>query len=427
MVIRLSNTTAKKLIYFQLFFVLIKEALISMFHFPSFISYITDGAMILLFFCTYKKYGFVIKQTKLKSIKTIIILFTIEVCISSLLNMTNPITFIWAARNTYRVFILFFSCIVALDIRDVDDIFNKLQIMFWINTGLCSYQFVVLRLERDNLGGIFGVDLGSNTYMNAYLCIMIAYVLVWYTYKKISVIKMTAVLLVSLAIAALAEMKFFFVEFVIIVVLNYLLSKFSFRKLFTIIGSIAVLSVGLYLLKMYFADQYIFVTDVDQFWKYAVGFNNDASYMKIGRLSAFSYIDTQFFNNSVFYKVLGMGFGHVETSKFPLFNSSFAKMYSYTDYHNYVHTILYLETGYTGLILFVLFFVAIFIQCFKYKKKLIKYDNYVVLTMLMSILSILLLIYNITLRSDAGFIMYLMLALSSVTMKSLNEPKCIRQ
>lgn len=51
MVIRLNQKNCKKLIYFQLIFVLCVYFFISIFHFPSMLTYVTDVVNIILLFC----------------------------------------------------------------------------------------------------------------------------------------------------------------------------------------------------------------------------------------------------------------------------------------------------------------------------------------------------------------------------------------
>ena len=75
--------------------------------------------------------------------------------------------------------------------------------------------------------------------------------------KEIWSLKVVSVCSAAILVAALAELKFFYIEFVVILAVTSLITSFSFKKLFIIIGAVFGLNAGVYLLGKifpYYAD-----------------------------------------------------------------------------------------------------------------------------------------------------------------------------
>lgn len=107
MVIRLNQKNCKKLIYFQLIFVLCVYFFISIFHFPSMLTYVTDVVNIILLFCMFRIKSINLNCVGGKYIKISIGLFLGSLVIGCILNLVSPILIIWGARNLLRGFVFF--------------------------------------------------------------------------------------------------------------------------------------------------------------------------------------------------------------------------------------------------------------------------------------------------------------------------------
>ena len=76
-----------------------------------------------------------------------------------------------------------------MDTHDVDRVFEfclKLQVL---NVIMGIYEYYILNVHNDYLGGIFGVDQGCNANLNGYMMIISAYAINKYLVKKMSIAK----------------------------------------------------------------------------------------------------------------------------------------------------------------------------------------------------------------------------------------------
>ncbi|MCQ4833294.1 hypothetical protein, partial [Hungatella sp. SL.1.14] len=97
--------------------------------------------------------------------------------------------------------------------------------IFWINIVLTLIEFFLLGINQDLLGGIFGLVMGVNQYTNLYFVIISVYCIEKIVCHDAEGSEYKRVLIISvlmLAVAALAEIKFFFAEFVLLFMVAYL-------------------------------------------------------------------------------------------------------------------------------------------------------------------------------------------------------------
>ena len=110
-------------------------------------------------------------------------------------------------------------------------------------------------------------------------------------------------------------------------------------------------------------------------------------------------------------RIFGLGLGNCDTSAFSMFNSVFYSQHKSLHYTWFTAPMVYLETGYIGLALYLTFFVACFLGALK---KYLKGDGnkiYCEMTMILSIIYCIVAFYNASLRYEAGYMLYFTLAL----------------
>ena len=231
----------KRLIYAQIIYILLIKMFITMFGFPNSAMYLTDIINILAFIIAIGKK---LKEKQTLDIKIplkFLIALLVFSVIGLIINGQRIALFVWGLRNTYRGFVFLYSCIVLLDKDDINKIFKIFNIVFVFNIILCTYQYFVLHLYQDFIGGTFGIEFSANAYMNVYSVIMFTYSLIKYLNKNKPLSYLLMISMGTLYIAALSELKVFFLEFIIIIVLGILLSRFSLKTiLFLGIATISV-------------------------------------------------------------------------------------------------------------------------------------------------------------------------------------------
>ena len=109
-----------------------------------------------------------------------------------------------------------------------------------------------------------------------------------------------------------------------------------------------------------------------------------------------------------------MGLGNCDTAGYSFLVTPFYKQYAYLNYHWFSIAFLFLETGFLGLAMYYGFFVLVIQQCVKGKKHTGKGRCYNHIAILVAVCCMLITVYNSTLRMDAGYMAYFILALPFV-------------
>ncbi len=403
----------KRLIYAEIIYVCVIKFLISTFNLPSIANYVTDIINLLAFVIAI---GVQIKKKEKLNIKitTWIVIFMIMFSIIGLIkNGQSILLYMWGFRNIYRFFAFMYSSIVLLNKKDVENIFKILNVFFVINIFLCLYQYLGLHQDMDHIGGIFGISSGVNGYMNIYLMVIFTYALTGYLHKtkKLSYLIFIAVL--SLFVAVISELKMFFVELIIITLAGILLSNFKKRTFLLVAVASVVLYLGvnaLYVIYPAFEDYFTLDNIIESA-------SDDESIGRLTRLTAISEIDDMFLTDNS-KKLVGIGMGSAETSQIEAFNTDFFRKYGLTlRYTLFSHAFMLLENGYAGFILYVGFFVAVFYENGKMKKKNNKKAAFT-FTQILALISIMLIWYNSSLRTEAAYLTFFALSVGYIYNKS---------
>ena len=72
---------------------------------------------------------------------------------------------------------------------------------------------------------------------------------------------------------------------------------------------------------------------------------------------------------------------------------------------------LVLETGIVGLVLYIAFFVFLFFAVHKIQKRQLASDLYCGLSKMMAVVSLIIVVYNVSMRTEAAYMMYFVLSL----------------
>jgi len=403
--------------------------LIDVMKFPSAIKYAIDLIwvfLLLTLFLQRKK----LPNVQSKSIMLWYGLFFFSACFGVLLEYQNILYTLWGLRNYFRFFVIYFSMIVFLSSRSVLSFFRFMDKLFYVNFAVSLYQFFVMGYKQDYLGGIFGVEKGCNGYTNIFLLIVVMWHVLKYINGKETFKACSAKCIIALLIAALAELKVFFVEFALMVVLASLFTRFSARKMWIIVVGALGMLVALEIINQMFP---VFAN-----WFSAEGIVEIIASKKgytqsndMNRLTFFSIAMDRFLDTWP-RKLLGLGLGNCDyASGIDFLTTPFYKLHHNLHYAWFSSAFLLLETGVVGLVLYVCVFVKVYFGARKRQKKGLADPTFCQMARIMAVMCPILVILNSSLRTEAGYMVYFVLALPflkkegrEVVLKGPGNPEC---
>jgi len=406
-------------IYMQLGYTSIMRFFITQIHLPDFIKYLSDYFTVILFIQIVLHFN----KTRTLNIRKpmfFIILFIIISIISTLSNGASLIFFIWGARVYFRFFIYFLACTIFLKKENIDKLMNFLLILLPINTIVALFQYVVLGLEDDYVGGLYGIELGCNAEMNLYLVIVTVISIFYYINNKYHILQLIGNLSMICLISAVSELKFTFILIALIIIFSLILYFPKFRAIKMFFTCFSLLIVGasvFFILYPYWLDS---IQSFESFI-YETTVSSNTYDNSLGRFNVGPYL----FQNILlepYQRLLGIGFGN--SNRFLIFTSSFFNRYEVLKYENLTLSLILIEIGLLGLITYLLFFVSIVIDTLRIKRKLSPdlacycYTNFIVLIMIFIII-----VYNSSMYMDSAFIAFFIISLPFILERELLENK----
>ena len=271
--------------------------------------------------------------------------------------------------------------------------------------------------RQDYLGGLFGVQKGCNGGL------IVSKSVLAFMRNEESTVKCLVFAFMGLFIAALAELKIFFIIFIAVVIMAAVMTKTSSKKMiFISLSAVMIIVFSSVLSLMY--DEFTGFLSIDKLWEALLN-PNYATKEDIGRFTAIPTI-SEYFLVSLPDKLFGMGLGNADTSSLSIFNTQFHDMYGSLHYAIFSYSFLYLETGITGLLIYVSFFVVSFVVSLKLYKSKKANESVCQLAMILSVICGIFMVYNTALRTEmAAYLMFFALALpliSSRDSQSYVEP-----
>lgn len=331
--------------------------IISTFHLSNFVYYLADILNISLgFFAVRRLYN--VQKVRAGSFLVFLLALFITNCIIGIVGNNVPLKLVFlGSRNVYRFVLFFVSCTVLLTKEDVVKFQTLLPKIYVINAILASFQYFVLGLKGDYIGGLFGTAQGCNGALTIFLNIALAYFVAAYLCSNEKLSKLVFYSLLYFFVATLSETKGNYVFFLLIVVVALLVSRKSFKTFGIICVAFVSLVAGFYFLDKYFPGSLDFLLDLDEANRYM-----NASYfgtVTFTRNAALSVANKEFFKNNIWLYLFGYGIGACDTSNF--LSSPFYDMYGYMNYRQLSSSMTVLQNGYVGLLIYFAFFAYLFI------------------------------------------------------------------
>lgn len=386
---------------------MVKAVLIEFLHIPAAMEHVQDVVWtVLLIYVLCSPSALRMKRTA--PMLLWIFLFFVYTLVVYLFRFQSPLYYLWGVRNNFRFYVAFFAFCVFLNSEDAADYLDLMDKLFWLNLMITLIQYV-MGYRNDFLGGIFGTTVGCNGYSNVFMLIVVTKSLIYCFNKKESLLVCMLKCFTALLIAALAELKFFFVEFLFVAALVFCMTRFSVRKVLIIAAAVVGVLAGIAILTQlypYFRDAFSPKNFID-IAASKKGYTNKGDF---NRLTAISCANEQFLRNTV-DRLFGLGLGNCDTASVAFLKTPFARAHAARTHYNWFSTsFIYLETGYVGLLFFYGFYGLIY-YCAARREKRGGNLLYCQIAKVMALCSVLLGIYNTSLRLESGYMVYFTLAL----------------
>lgn len=337
-------------------------------------------------------------------------LFLIYTLLCYLLQWQSPLYYLWGVRNNFRFFVAFFAFAAFLTQKDAYEYLCVFDKLFWINSLVSCYQFFFMGLDMDHLGGLFSTEAGGNGYTNIYFLIVVTRSIVLYLEKQEKLSMCLAKCGTALIVAAMAELKFFFVEFVLVAVMAILFTRFSWRKLTVVLGTLIGLVCCVSLL-VYIFPEYTNWFKIGKILESAMSDKGYTSSGDLNRLNAIRRIN-ELWLQSPWQQLFGLGLGNCDTASFAIVNTPFFETYGDMHYTWISYAMIYLETGWIGLVFYWGFFVMVFFRVFRIERKCEgAAKSCCRISRIMAVMCVIISVYNSSLRTEAGYMAYFVLAI----------------
>ena len=383
---------------------------------PDAIKFLCDGFLVLLLLKLFSQRFTKIDNYSMPFV-VIVGLFFFITLVGYLFNYQSVFYYLWGLRNNIRMFVAFFAFAYLADWEDAKGWIKALDVLFVINFAVVILQYFS-GYGQDYIGGIFGTSKGCNGSLLIFLCIVFAKTILSFMRGEEKMSKCIFVSVASLLVSTLSELKMFFILFILILFMASFMTAHSIKKtLFFAFGSVLVVLFSTLLTVLYkdFTDFLSFDSLIKALTD--TGYATDED---IGRFTALPVISQRFLPG-FFRKLFGLGLGNCDSSSLSIFNTPFFKSHQTVHYSYFSYAFLFLETGFVGLALYASFFVASFFVSRKLKKLEMADEFACQMSIILSVISLILLVYNSSLRMEIGFMLFFVLALPIISANEQRE------
>ena len=383
---------------------------------PDAIKFLCDGFLVLLLLKLFSQRFTKIDNYSMPFV-VIVGLFFFITLVGYLFNYQSVFYYLWGLRNNIRMFVAFFAFAYLTDWEDAKGWIKALDVLFVINFAVVILQYFS-GYGQDYIGGIFGTSKGCNGSLLIFLCIVFAKTILSFMRGEEKMSKCIFVSVASLLVSTLSELKMFFILFILILFMASFMTAHSIKKtLYFAFGAVLVVLFSTLLTVLYkdFTDFLSFDSLIKALTD--TGYATDED---IGRFTALPIISQRFLPG-FFRKLFGLGLGNCDSSSLSMFNTPFFESHQTVHYSYFSYAFLFLETGFVGLALYASFFVASFFVSRKLKKLEMADEVACQMSIILSVISLILLVYNSSLRMEIGFMLFFVLALPIISANEQRE------
>lgn len=410
-----SRNVTRGIVYFIIFYILFCGFAIKNLGVPKSIMFILDIVALFLF----TRDIFRLKSTGMVVPFSLLIINFICLIPSILYNQVNPANIVWGIRNQYWALALFLGTASYLTYKNIQQVFRYFYYFQILNVLCAIYQYFILGLKQDFNNGAFINGAGQDIFCGM-LC---AYFFFSYINKKCKIYEFTFILLSSLFIAAVEEEKFIFAEIAIVFGYYFFTTKFNWKKIIMSIIAIPAFGLGLMILAEINGQ-----SSVDVLFNSESRNNYLDNAFELPRIGATPILSHLFFNDDMQH-LFGLGIGACEdSSSLSIIDSTFFNRFGKLNYSYFTFHINFMQTGWIGISLLILFFVAILGSYIYYRKKSPKQYIYMYdIAIIITLLCISTFWYNATLRSYNTYIPFFGMAIGAVMTRQLKRINSLKK
>ena len=329
-----------------------------------------------------------------------ILCFLLVASLTAAVQGVKPWFYLWGLRSNFRFYVIFLGAGAFFRPQDRENIHRILEWLFWLNVPVTLVQFFFLGIQGDNLGGLLGTYSGVNGSTTLFFTVVLVHSILHFLEGTESMVRCFGKCLWALLIAAMAELKFFFVLFLVILLLAVPGRELSWRKLWLVLGGVAAAVAGAAILILVF-PRFRGWFSLGWLWRMAASATGYTGAGDLNRLNAISSIDALFFPPWS-QRIFGMGLGACETSAISFLTTPFFQSHGWLHYHWMSHSFWYLEGGWVGLAFFFGFFLLVYCRAGR--------DFYGRQSRILALCCLLIGIYNASLRTEMAVLVYTVLA-----------------
>lgn len=376
---------------------------------PRIVMLFVDAAWAVLLLLQIKNAAkFAGTSTGVKVLLAIALAFFLNSVLSFLFAGQSILYYAWGLRNNLCYFVFFFGCVLFLDREEIPDWLSALDILFWIHFLTAVFQFVVLGKSQDFLGGIFGTSIGCNAFANVFQMVIVTRSVLRYFNHEEGTFPCLAKCGAALAVAALGEIKVFFFEFAAIALLAMLFTKFSKRKLVLLAGGAVGIVLAILLLDA-ITPGWASWFRPSRIWTYVISSGGYTGSGDMNRMTAIPMSWNNFLQ-TLPQKLFGLGLGNCDSSPLHFLTSPFYYANALLRYNWFTSSMILLENGLIGTLLYLSFFVIIFFAAFH---QLRKGSNPLLnqMAMVLAPMCLVLFLFDSSMRTEPAYMMYFALAL----------------
>ena len=405
MVLVVNSKNMNRVLYATVFYMFIMGFLVNDMGLPIGIMAVLDAVVFLALLYSMRFWPSRFSRTKAGvEVGIYAVLFFVGV-IHALVARVSPMLILEGVRNSFRGMATFAVTVCLIQKGTTKKIIRLIERFFQINVVVCSIQYFLLGITQDECNGLFGTG-AMNSWTNILLCVISVYYISRYMNRLIPLRSVAVNVVLCLYLAVLAELKVYFFELILITMVLILLEKPSWRTfILCVVGALA-LSGMVALFIAFWEDNSIFTVEGIRYY-----FDTDRSYGYSaqgdwGRIGGIMNATKKFFKNDL--NLFGMGLGYCG------FDTPFYNRYGGLHYNWFSYISIFLEQGWVGIIGYFAFFVCNTLTLRKKKKTAKTADAKVVydVSLIMSVLGIVLMIYNSTVTGYPAFFLFLLMGLA---------------
>ena len=404
-------------IYIQLIYCCFMRFFIWHLHFPDVIKLFSDFLTVILSLQVILNFN----KTKTLNIRKplfFIILFFISATFSSIISGSSISFYLFGLRTYYKLFIYFLACTIFLKREDLDKLMKFLLMILPIDTLVVLFQYFILGLEDDYIGGLFGTVQGCNGESNIYLTITCIIAITFYVSKKIKLWYCNIIILQCCMIAAISELKILFFTLALILMVVFIFNYSNKRAIIILVSSFFFLSIGIFAFLIIYPGWITMFTDFGSFLRETAAGTYGSS-NTLGRTIAGPYVLQNILMEPV-QKIFGVGLGYGD--RYLSMKSNFFARYESLSFNLFAYVIIIIEVGILGLILFCLIFASILYESMRVINKIEKEKKiYCCISFIVSIQVFLQILYDQAIFWDGAYILFFSLSFPFIMEKEYNE------